>query len=150
MSPPTASVSTAGQVRVVDRLAHRSGPKRSIGELTEPLSGDGHVLVAGVASVACASMHLSRDDSRSDPHVRVQNDVAGIGHGEHQTLDQLDWELARVDGLFGGLLLTLGISQTSLGFLPNGLHDNSPAFGPLKCRLPGYFGGTLMGSRCQV
>ena len=50
----------------------------------------------------------------------------------------------------GWLFLTLGISHTSEGFLPSGLPDNSPAFGPLKWRLFGYLDGTRMGSRCHV
>lgn len=36
---------------------------------------------------------------------------------------------------------TLGIVQTSSGFLPKGFPDNLPLFGPLKCRLPGYLDG---------
>ena len=50
----------------------------------------------------------------------------------------------------GWLFLTFGNDHTSLGFLPFGLPESLPAFGPLKCRLWGYFDGTRMLSRFQV
>src|SRR4051794_26192318 len=58
--------------------------------------------------------------------------------------------------------LTLGMSQTapshsssrnsqkSPGFFPKGLPESCPFFGPLKCRFPGYFDGTLTESKLNV
>ena len=48
------------------------------------------------------------------------------------------------------LLFTFGNIHTSPGFLPFGLPESLPAFGPLKCRLPGYLDGTRIGSRWNV
>src|SRR3990172_3969220 len=48
------------------------------------------------------------------------------------------------------LLFTFGITHKSPGFLPSGLHEYWPAFGPLKYFFPGYFWGTRTASRLNT
>src|SRR3972149_4852582 len=48
------------------------------------------------------------------------------------------------------MFMTRQFTQRSPGFLPRGLHEYFPAFGPLKYFLPGYFCGTLIGSRLNT
>src|SRR3989304_4238849 len=45
---------------------------------------------------------------------------------------------------------TFGISQTSEGFLPNGLPGSCPALGPLKCFLLGYLEGIRTESKLKT
>src|SRR3972149_12008693 len=48
------------------------------------------------------------------------------------------------------LLLTFGITHKSPGFLPSGLQEYWPVFGPLKYFFPGYFWGIRTGSRLKT
>lgn len=40
-------------------------------------------------------------------HVRIYNEVAGLRQGQDQALNQLDWELARVDGFLNVVVLDI-------------------------------------------
>ena len=93
---------------IVDRLAHRTCAKRARLQLHETLAGDVDVLLVDVAAVGITLVHRGGNQRRADPDVWIEHRITGIAHGEHEALDQLHRELARVDRLLDVVALDVG------------------------------------------
>ena len=55
-----------------------------------------------------------------------------------------------MDGLFDVVILDVRKHPDIAGCFPRGLPESWPTFGPLKYFFPGYFEGTLIGSKLKV
>lgn len=103
-----------------------------------------------VAAVAAAAVLDRRDDARSNAHIRVEDVVALPRHRQHQTFDELDRELARVDRLFDMVVLDVGNDPDVARVLAKRVAGELAGLGAFEILLPGYLDGTRTGSRLKV
>ena len=147
---PRLLVTTIRFGRIIDRLVHRTALENSCTKLAESLPSDLDIFGHDIAAVSNPLMLKGSDDRGANPHVRIEHGIAPIGERENKPFDQLYGKLARMNCLLDMIIFYVWKIQTSPGFLPNGLHESWPAFGPLKYFLPGYFDGTRIELRLKM
>src|SRR3972149_8684227 len=84
---------------IVHGPLHRPDAKLAFFRQSDSLLGDGDILWHCFGTNCSALVHQSSYSGTAYPHERVQHPVVFVSHGEDQTLDQLDGELAGVDRL---------------------------------------------------
>jgi hypothetical protein len=78
-----------------------------VGEL-DPLARQRHVGRHDLGARGAAAVEKGGHGRRAGTHVRIEDQVARIGEGQHEALDQLDGELAGVGGLLDVVVLDVG------------------------------------------
>src|SRR6185436_5922497 len=87
--------------RIEERLAHRTQRQLAACERRDAVAGDLDVARREVASRRATAVLQRGDERAPDAAVGIDDEVARPRQREHEPLDQLDRELARMLGLFG-------------------------------------------------
>src|SRR5213080_1455132 len=90
-----------GGVRVwlVHRPAHRPRLQPSLGGQADPLAGDLNIGGQALRPGRPSPVHHRRARRRADAHEGIDDEVAGLRHGQDEPFDELYRELARMDRL---------------------------------------------------
>src|SRR6266576_2214968 len=107
--------------------------------LVDPLARNGYILLDDVGPRGTSAVHDGGNQTRPHPHVGIDYQVAHPGERQHQTLHQLNWELAWMDRLFNVVVLDVGNHPYVSWILPKRMSGRLALLFTFEVLLAGVF-----------
>jgi hypothetical protein len=111
---------------LVNRAAQGATPQLAFQSTFNPLSCDLQVATNCIRTGCSSTVENCGASRAANPDIWIYNEIAGIRQCQHQTLDELDRKLARMNGLLDMIMFHVGdgpnvprvLSQGIAGVLP--------------------------------